>query len=408
MLDTILAIALFTAIVMLSVAAVLAVRAAMVVSGTAAIRVNDARTVDVPTDVNLLWGLANAGIYLPAACGGRGTCGQCRVLVREGAGKALAIEASRIARRDIARGVRLACQVAVRQDLRIDVPDEILFARRMACMVSSTRNVSTLIREITLAVPAGEPFTFRAGGYIQVECPPYSARFRDFVIEPEYRSEWDRLDIWRYATETSRGTTRAYSLANHPGEPGIMLNVRIALPPPGAPPSAPPGIVSSYLFKLKQGDQVTISGPFGAMHASDSDREMVFVGGGAGMAPLRSLILDQLIGIGTRRPISFWYGARSQRELFYADQFEALAAAHPNFRWTVALSEPLPDDEWSGPRGFIHEVLYAHLLKDPPEPEECEYYLCGPPLMIKAVTRMLNDFGVPPENIRFDDFGDSK
>ena len=187
-----------------------------------------------------------------------------------------------------------------------------------------------------------------------------------------------------------------------------MLNVRIALPPPGAPPSAPPGIVSSYLFKLKQGDQVTISGPFGAMHASDSDREMVFVGGGAGMAPLRSLILDQLIGIGTRRPISFWYGARSQRELFYADQFEALAAAHPNFRWTVALSEPLPDDEWSGPRGFIHEVLYAHLLKDHPEPEECEYYLCGPPLMIKAVTRMLNDFGVPPENIRFDDFGDSK
>jgi Na+-transporting NADH:ubiquinone oxidoreductase subunit F len=330
------------------------------------------------------------------------------VLVREGAGKALAIEAARIARRDIARGVRLACQVAVRRDLRIEVPDEILFARRMVCTVSSTHNVSTLIREITLDVPAGESFTFRAGGYIHVECPSYSARFRDFVIEPEYRSEWDRLDLWRYAAAANRGTTRAYSLANHPGEPGIMLNVRIALPPPRAAPSVAPGIVSSYLFSLKPGDRVTVSGPFGAMHATDSEREMVFVGGGAGMAPLRSLILDQLIGVSTRRPISFWYGARSRRELFYADQFDALAAAHPNFRWTVALSEPQPDDAWSGPTGFIHEVLYEQALKDHPEPEECEYYLCGPPLMIKAVLRMLDDLGVPPENIRFDDFGEAK
>lgn len=408
MLDAILAIALFTAIVMLAVTAVLAVRAAMVASGAAAVTVNDTRKVIVPTDLKLLWGLADAGIHLPAACGGRGTCGQCRVVVREGAGKALAIEAARIARRDIARGVRLACQVAVRGDIRIEVPDEILFARRMVCAVSSTRNVATLIREITLDIPAGESFTFRAGGYIQVECPPYSARYRDFAIEAEYRPEWDRLDLWRYAAGTSRGTTRGYSLANHPGEPGIMLNVRIALPPPGAAPSVAPGIVSSYLFGLKPGDQVTVSGPFGAMHATDNNREMVFVGGGAGMAPLRSLIFDQLIGIGTQRPISFWYGARSRRELFYAEQFEALAEAHPNFRWTVALSEPQPDDDWSGPTGFIHEVLYEHLLKDHPEPEECEYYLCGPPLMIRAVLRMLDDLGVPPENIRFDDFGEKK
>jgi len=408
MLDAILAIALFTLIVMLAVAAVLMVRAVMVASGSAAVTVNDTQRVVVPADLKLLWGLADAGIHLPAACGGRGTCGQCRVLVREGAGKALAIEAARITRRDIARGVRLACQLAVREGLRIEVPDEILFAQRLVCTVSSTRNVATLIREITLDIPAGEAFTFRAGGYIQVECPPYSGQFRDFAIEPEYRAEWDRLDLWRYAAEANRGTTRAYSLANHPGEPGIMLNVRIALPPPSAAPSVAPGIVSSYLFSLKPGDQVTVSGPFGAMHAADSKREMVFVGGGAGMAPLRSLILDQLIGIGTKRPISFWYGARSRREIFYADQFDALAKAHPNFRWTVALSEPQPDDGWSGPRGFIHEVLYEHLLKDHPEPEECEYYLCGPPLMIKAVLRMLDDLGVPPENILFDDFGEAK
>lgn len=405
MLDAILAITIFTAIVMLAVLAVLAVRATMLPSGMAAVTVNDTRTVIVPTDLKLLWGLAEMGIHLPAACGGRGTCGQCRVLVHEGAGTALAIEAARIARRDIARGVRLACQVAVRGDLRIDVPDEILFARRMVCTVSSTRNVATLIREITLDIPFGEPFIFRAGSYIQVECPPFSAQFRDFSIDPEYRSEWDRLDLWRHAVHANRGTTRAYSLANHPGEPGIMLNVRIAVPPPGAQPSVAPGIVSSYLFNLKAGDQVTISGPFGAMHAIDSDREMVFVGGGAGMAPLRSLILDQLIGTGAKRPISFWYGARSRRELFYSDQFEALSATHANFRWTVALSEPLPDNAWSGPTGFIHEVLYENLLKDHPEPEECEYYVCGPPLMTKAVVRMLDDLGVPPENVLFDDFG---
>jgi Na+-transporting NADH:ubiquinone oxidoreductase subunit F len=408
MLDVALGIALFTAIVMLSVAAVLAVRASMVAGGTAAVTVNGARTVVIPTDLKLLWGLAEAGIHLPAACGGRGTCGQCRVLMREGGGKALAIEAALISRKDIARGVRLACQVAVREDLRIEVPDEILFARRMVCAVSSTRNVSTLIREINLSLPHGEPFIFRAGGYIQVECPPYSAKFGDFVIEPKYRPEWDRLDLWRYGTGTNRSTMRAYSLANHPGEPGIMLNVRIALPQPGAAPSIPPGIVSSYLFSLKPGDWVTVSGPFGAMHASTSGREMVFVGGGAGMAPLRSLILDQLIGTVTERTISFWYGARSRREIFYADQFDALAAAHPNFRWTMALSEPQPDDAWSGPTGFIHDVLYEGLLKNHPEPEECEYYLCGPPLMVKAVGRVLDELGVPPEHVLFDDFGESK
>ncbi len=328
------------------------------------------------------------------------------MLVREGVGKALAIEAARITRRDIARGVRLACQVAVRDGLHIEIPDEVLLARRMDCTVSLTRNVTTLIREIKLDIPTGESFTFRAGGYIQVECPPYSARFRDFDIASEYRSEWDRLDLWRYVAGTDRVTTRAYSLANHPGEPGIMLNVRIALPPPSAASSVPPGIVSSYLFNLRQGDQVRVSGPFGAMHAGETNREMIFVGGGVGMAPLRSLILDQLLGSGTRRSISFWYGARSRRELFYVDQFNALAATHPNFHWTVALSEPLPDDVWSGPTGFIHEVLYEHLLKDHPKPDECEYYLCGPPIMINATVRMLDDLGVSQENILFDDFGE--
>lgn len=408
MLDVTLGIGLFTAIVMLSVVAVLVARAVMVAEGETTVSINDRREVVVPADLKLLWGLAEAGIHLPAACGGRGTCGQCRVLVREGAGPALAIEAARISRRDIARGVRLACQVSVRERLSIEVPDEILFARRMVCTVSSTCNVSTLVREIRLDLPEDETFTFRAGGYIQVECPPYSAQFRDFVIAHDYRSEWDRLHLWRYTATTNLATTRAYSLANHPGEPGIMLNIRIALPPPGASPSVPPGIVSSYLFSLKQGDRIGVSGPFGAMHAGDGDREMIFVGGGAGMAPLRSLILDQLINKGAKRPISFWYGARSRRELFYADEFETLAGDHASFSWTVALSEPQPDDVWSGPTGFIHEVLYEQLLKDHPEPEECEFYLCGPPLMVKAVVRMLDELGVPPDNILFDDFGEGK
>ncbi|WP_064697685.1 NADH:ubiquinone reductase (Na(+)-transporting) subunit F [Rhizobium aegyptiacum] len=408
MFDAVLGVGLFTTIVMLSVAAVLAVRTALVASGTAVVTVNDLRKFSVPTDLKLLWGLAGADIHLPAACGGRGTCGQCRVTVCAGGGKALAIEAARIARRDLARGVRLACQVPVREDLRIKVPEEFLFARRIVCTVSAARNVSTLIREIRLDLLPGEPFMFRAGGYIQIECPPYRASFREFAIEPEYRTEWDRFDLWRYVAGTNHATTRAYSLANHPGESGIMLNVRIALPPLGAAPTVPPGIVSSYLFGLKPGDQVVISGPFGAMHAGDGGREMVLVGGGAGMAPLRSLIHDQLVNLGTKRPISFWYGARSRQELFYADEYEALCAAHPNFRWAVALSEPQPRDKWTGLIGFIHEVLYEQLLKDHPEPEECEYYLCGPPLMIKAVTRTLDDLGVPPENILFDDFGGSK
>lgn len=408
MFDAVLGVGLFTTIVMLLVAAVLGVRRALVASGTAVVTVNDTRKLSVPTDLKLLWGLAGTGIHLPAACGGRGTCGQCRVTVREGTGKALAIEAARIARQDLARGVRLACQVPVRGDLRIEVPEEFLLARRIVCTVSAVHNVSTLIREIRLDLSAGEPFSFRAGGYIQVECPPFRASFRDFAIEPEYRAEWDRFDLWRYVAGTSHATTRAYSLANHPGEPGIMLNVRIALPPPGAASSVPPGIVSSYLFNLEPGEQVAVSGPFGAMHASESEREMVFVGGGAGMAPLRSLIHDQLVNLGTKRPISFWYGARNRRELFYADEYEALGAAHPNFRLAVALSEPQPSDAWTGPTGFIHEVLYEQLLKDHPEPEECEYYLCGPPLMIMAVTRVLDDLGVPPENVLFDDFGDTK
>jgi Na+-transporting NADH:ubiquinone oxidoreductase subunit F len=408
MLELTLGVALFTAIVMLAVAAVLAVRSVVVAGGAAAVTVNDARTVTVPGDLKLLWGLADAGILLPAACGGRGTCGQCRVLVREGAGPALATETARLARRDIARGARLACQVSVREPLRIEVPDEILFARRRVCTVVSARNVATMIREIAFDVPDDdEPFAFRAGGYVQVECPPYRAQFRDFDIEPEYRSEWDRLDLWHHAAGTSHATTRAYSLANHPGEPGVLLNVRIALPPPAAAPSVPPGVVSSWLFSLAPGDRVVLSGPFGSMHALQSEREMIFVGGGAGMAPLRSIILDQLLNVGADRTISFWYGARSRRELFYSDQFEALAEEHAGFRWTVALSDPQPEDSWSGPTGFIHELLYEQYLQAHPEPEECEYYLCGPPLMIQAVRTMLDELGVPPEHILFDDFGDS-
>jgi Na+-transporting NADH:ubiquinone oxidoreductase subunit F len=295
--------------------------------------------------------------------------------------------------------------VTVRGDLRVRVPDEIFGAREWACTVRSTRSVSTLVRELVLDLQPGEEMRFRAGAFVQVTCPPHHLRFADFEIDPAFRDDWARLGLRRYESACSAPQTRAYSLANHPGERVVMLNVRIALPPPGAAEGTPPGVVSSYLFAVRPGDVVTVSGPYGHFFATESNAEMVFIGGGVGMAPMRSHILDQLEQIGSDRTITFWYGARNRREIFYADELDRLAAEHDNFRWSAALSDPDPGEGWTGYTGFIHDVVYERYLKDHPAPEDCEYYVCGPPVMMLAVRSMLDGLGVEPQNIHYDDFG---
>jgi Na+-transporting NADH:ubiquinone oxidoreductase subunit F len=401
-----LGVALFTAIVMCLALVILAARSKLMAAGEIAVTVNEDRTLTAPAGERLLGVLADAGIPLPSACGGVGTCGLCRVTVLEGGGAVLPVEAARITRQDAAAGVRLACQVALREDLKVRVPDEVFGVREWHCTVRSNRSVATLIKELVLDLPAGEAMDFRAGAFVELRCPPYRASFADFDIDPRFRDVWDALDLWRYEAGSARPEKRAYSMANYPAEEGvIILDVRIAIPPPGAPEAAPPGIVSSYIFGLKPGDPVTVAGPYGHFFARNTDNEMVFIGGGAGMAPMRAHILDQLERRGSTRKMTFWYGARSRRELFYVEDFDRLQAEHDNFRWVVALSEPRPEDDWRGPAGFIHEVVYESYLKDHPAPEACEYYLCGPQIMIKAVMGMLDSLGVEPERILFDDFG---
>jgi len=318
----------------------------------------------------------------------------------------LPTELSFITKREAADGERLACQVAVKQDMRIRIPDEVFGVKKWECTVRSNPNVATFIKELILELPQGEHVDFRAGGYIQIECPPHHLKYKDFDIQPEYRDEWDKYNLWRYESRVNEAVTRAYSMASYPEEKGIiMLNVRICSPPPEAPDSVPPGKMSSYIFNLQPGDKVTISGPFGEFFARDTDNEMVFIGGGAGMAPLRSHIFDQLRRIKTNRKITFWYGARSRREVFYEDDFNQLQAEHENFKLFVALSDPQPQDNWTGHTGFIHQVLYENYIKDHPAPEDCEYYMCGPPVMNAAVVKMLESQGVEREQIMFDDFG---
>jgi Na+-transporting NADH:ubiquinone oxidoreductase subunit F len=301
--------------------------------------------------------------------------------------------------------VRLSCQVKVKQDMKIELPAEIFDIRKWQCKVRSNHNVATFIKELILELPEGEEVPFRAGGYIQIECPPHTVHYKDFDIEEEYRDDWDKYDMWRYTSVCDEEVTRAYSMASYPAEKDIiMLNVRIASPPPNMP-DVPPGIMSSYIFNLKPGDAVTISGPYGEFFARDTDAEMVFIGGGAGMAPMRSHIFDQFRTIKTKRKVTFWYGARSLREAFYMDHFDRIAEENENFEWHLALSEPLEEDKWTGLVGFIHQVLHDEYLSKHPAPEDCEYYMCGPPLMNSAVTKMLHDLGVEDENILFDDFG---
>lgn len=396
----------FTAVVMTLVLCILAARAWLAPTGSVVVTVNAERRLEAQAGQTLLAALVGHGVLLPSACGGRGTCGQCRVVVREGGGAVLPTELAVLPRAALRAGARLACQLTIRGDLRVEVARELLGVRRIACRVRSSRQVTTLLREVVLEVPPADAFHFDAGAYVQVTCPPYALRFADLDVDPAFRAEWDALDLRRLTAETDTPTTRAYSIASHPGERGIVtLLVRIATPPPGSTPDVPAGIVSSWLFARRAGDAVDIAGPYGDFRVAECDREMILVGGGAGMAPLRSIVFDQLEGRGTTRTMSFWYGARNRRELLYADQFARLAAAHPNFRWHVALSEPRDDDAWDGDRGFIHDVLFERHLAAHPAPEACDYYLCGPPLMLRATLALLDRLGVDRESIRFDDFG---
>jgi Na+-transporting NADH:ubiquinone oxidoreductase subunit F len=405
MIEVGLGITLFTLIVVCLVLIILAARSKLIATGTLSITINDEKIVTTPVGRKLNIALADTGIYLPSVCGGVGTCGQCRVRVLEGGGSILPIETARITKREAHQGVRLACQVTIKQDIKVQVPEEIFGVKQWHCTVRSTRNVAPLIKELALALPEGQVLDFRAGSFVEVLCPPYQVKFVDFDIEARFHDEWDRLDLWRYHSVSRGSTKRAYSLANYPDERDIvLLIVRIALPPPGAIAAIPPGVVSSYLFSLKPGNQITIAGPFGHFFASDTDNEMVFIGGGVGMAPMRSHIFDQLLRQRSKRKITFWYGARSLRDLFYVEEFEKLQAEHDNFEWVIALSEPRPEDCWEGPTGFIHQVLYEQYLNGHPAPEDCEYYLCGPPMMSRAVLHMLDDLGVEPDNIHFDDF----
>lgn len=401
-----LGVTLFTTIVLALVLLIIAAKSKLVASGNVSININGERTIQAPVGSKLLGTLADANLFVPSACGGGGTCGQCRVKISQGGGSILPTEQSHINKREAREGCRLSCQVTVKQDMDIRVEDEVFGVKKWECTVRSNNNVATFIKELCLELPSGESVDFRAGGYIQIECPPYDVKYQDFDIDDKYRGDWDHFNLWRYHSVVKQPVMRAYSMANYPEEKGIiMLNVRIASPPPGASDDIPPGQMSSFIFNLKPGDKVTIAGPFGEFFAKKTEAEMVFIGGGAGMAPMRSHIFDQLKRLGSKRKISFWYGARSKKEMFYVDDFDKLAAECDNFEWHVALSDPAPEDNWEGYTGFIHNVIYENYLSDHPAPEDCEYYMCGPPMMNAAVIAMLRDLGVENENILLDDFG---
>ncbi|MEX0818312.1 MAG: NADH:ubiquinone reductase (Na(+)-transporting) subunit F [Pirellulaceae bacterium] len=407
MAEVLIGVSLFTSIVLSLVAIILVAKSRLVASGTVDVVVNKERRLNVPVGGKLLGVLGDNGIFVSSACGGGGTCGLCTVKLLSGSTGILPTERGHITTRMAREGYRLSCQVAVKEDMDIEVPAEVFETKKLQCQVRSNHNVATFIKELVLELPEGQEVDFKPGGYIQLDAPPHKLAYKNFDIEEPYHPDWDKFNIWRYESVVTEPVYRAYSMANYPGEKGvIMLNVRIATPPPRAPEGTPPGKVSSYIFNLKPGDPVTVSGPFGDFFIKDSDAEMVYIGGGAGMAPLRSHIFELFKQRRTKRKVSFWYGGRSLRELFYVEQFREIAEAHPNFSFHVALSEPLPDDHWTGNKGFIHQVLYDNYLAEHPAPEDIEYYICGPPLMLQACQKLLEDLGVEADNIAFDDFGE--
>jgi len=377
--------------------------------GEVKLRIND-REIKVSPGSNLLFTLSSNGIYLPSACGGGGTCGMCKCQVLEGGGAILPTETGFFTRKEQLNNWRLGCQVKVRQDMVIKVPETVLGIRKWECEVVSNKNVATFIKEFVVKLPEGGELEFEPGGYIQIDVPKYEASFSDFDIDEKYRPDWDKYKMWDLKVKNTEETFRAYSMANYPAEKNLIkLNIRIATPPwdndKNKFKNVPPGKCSTYIFSRKPGDKVTISGPYGEFHIKNTNAEMVYIGGGAGMAPLRSHIFHLFKTLKTHRKVSYWYGARSLREVFYQDEFEEISRQFPNFKFYLALSEPLPEDNWKGLTGFIHQVLYDNYLSKHDSPEDIEYYFCGPPMMNNAVIKMLNDLGVPRENISFDDFG---
>jgi Na+-transporting NADH:ubiquinone oxidoreductase subunit F len=403
--EIMLGVAMFTGLVLALVGVILSARAKLVSTGDVTITVNHEKKITVPAGGKLLNTLADAGLFLPSACGGGGSCAQCKCIIESGGGGILPTEESHFTKREAKEGWRLSCQVAVKQDMDVEVEDDVFGVKQWVCEVESNHNVATFIKELTLKLPEGENVDFRAGGYVQLEVPPHHIKYSEFDIEEEYRGDWERFGFFKLESKVVETTIRAYSMANYPEERGVVkFNIRIATPPPGAQ-GIPPGIMSSYTFNLKPGDTINVFGPFGEFFAKESEAEMIFVGGGAGMAPMRSHIFDQLRRLKSHRKISFWYGARSLRELFYKEDYDQLAAENENFDWHVALSDPQPEDKWEGHTGFIHNVLLKEYLNEHPAPEDCEYYMCGPPMMNQAVINMLKNMGVEDENIMLDDFG---
>jgi Na+-transporting NADH:ubiquinone oxidoreductase subunit F len=401
-------IVMFTVVIVALVALLLAAKHKLVPSGDVTVTINEdaSKALRVASGDTLLSVLARHHIFVPSACGGKGSCGVCKVNVREGGGSILPTETSFVSRGEQKRGCRLACQVKVKRDMSIEVAPEIFEVRKWQCTVLGNRNVSTFIKELKLALPEGEDVPFRAGGYVQIQCPPHDISFREFDIDPEFREEWDRFDLWRFRSVVTEPVERAYSMANYPLERGILLfTIRIAFAPDYRE-DIPPGKMSSWLFNLKPGDKVTVSGPYGEFFARDTDNEMCFVAAGAGMAPMRAHIFDQLLRLKSKRKMTFWYSARNLKESFYREEFDRLAAEHPNFEWHLVLSEPRPEDNWTGPVGLVrHNVLRDLYLKNHPAPEDIEYYLCGPKVMNDAVIRLAMDLGVDREHILLDDFG---
>lgn len=405
--DTIIfAVATFVTIQFVLVSLIVLAKRTLLPEGDLSIVINDNKQLTVKPGGKLLTALADQGIILSSACGGGGSCGQCRCIVREGGGDILPTERSKINNRDARRGMRLSCQVPVKRDMVIEVPPEAMESKKWRCTVASNNNVATFIKELVLTLPEGEGVDFKAGGYIQIEVPPHTVDYANFDIDERFLGDWTKFKMFQYKSHVHTPVSRAYSMANYPGEKGIIkLNVRIASPPPNGSPDIPPGQVSSYIFNLQPGDEVIIAGPFGEFFMQESDAEIVFIGGGAGMAPLRSHIFDLFLDKKTDRKVSYWYGGRSLKEVFYSEEFEKLAQEHDNFTFHLALSNPLPEDNWTGPTGFIHLILYDQYLKDHPAPEDIHYYMCGPPAMTKSIIEMLDNLGVGKENIHFDDFG---
>lgn len=407
MIEISLGVLIFTGIVMVLVVLILMARSWLIPSGDITLNINKdkEKCLSIEPGGKLLGVLGEHGIFIPSACGGGGTCGQCRVKITSGGGDILPTETAHINKRESREGYRLSCQVSVKQDMDLELPAEIFAISKWECRVISNVSRSTFIKELVLELPEGEDLAFRAGGYIQIEAPPHVVEYRNMEIAERFREDWDKFNLWQYVSKVDEPIMRAYSMANYPEEKGIiMLNVRVSPPPPSVP-DAPPGQMSSYIFNLKPGDKVTISGPYGEFFARETEAEMVFIGGGAGMAPMRSHIFDQLKRLHSKRKMSFWYGARSLREAFYVEEFNALAEKYDNFEWHLVLSDPLAEDHWNGATGFVHQYLFDNYLANHPAPEDCEYYMCGPPMMNKAATEMLYNLGVEQENILFDDFG---